>query len=114
MVVRTWYQRGSSDGEQIVLFSKPNARKLRNLRCEPRAMVAIGAPGPRFDVELIEAQAELPSAVAAELMPRAFAAKYRPLLRRSGLSIRRFTEVYSQPIVLRPTRFVGYGGPGWA
>jgi hypothetical protein len=22
--------------------------------------------------------------------------------------------VYSQPIVLRPTRFLGYGGRGWA
>jgi len=25
----------------------------------------------------------------------------------------RFAEVYSQPIVLRPTRFLGYGGRGW-
>ncbi len=109
-VVPVWFVW---DGERIVLFSKPNARKLRNLRCEPRAMVAIGAPGPRFDVELIEAHAEVPCAVAATLMPPAFVAKYRPLLRRSGLSIERFTEVYSQPIVLRPTRFLGYGGPGW-
>ncbi len=46
-------------------------------------------------------------------MPGTFVAKYRPLLRRSGLSLERFTEVYSQPIVLRPTRFLGYGGPGW-
>ena len=101
------------DDERITLFSKPNARKLRNLRCEPRAMVAIGELGPGFDVELIEAQAEVPSSAAAELMPRAFVAKYRPRLGRLALSLERFTEVYSQPIVLRPTRFLGYGGPGW-
>ena len=109
-VVPAWFVW---DGERIVLFSKPNARKLRNLRCEPRAMVAIDGAGPHFDVTLIEAQAEMPCGSAAKLMPRAFAAKYRPLLRRSGLSLERFTEVYSQPIVLRPTRFLGYGGPGW-
>lgn len=67
------------DGERTVLFSKPNARKLRNLRCEPQAMVA----------------------------------KYRPLQRCSGLSLEHFTDEYSQPILLRPTRFLGYGGPGW-
>ena len=109
-VVPAWFVW---DSGRIVLFSKPNARKLRNLRCEPRAMVAIGAPGPRFDVELIEAWAEMPCGTAANLMPRAFVTKYRALLRRSGLSLERFAEVYSQAIVLRPTRFLGYGGPGW-
>ena len=102
------------DEERIVLFSKPNARKIRNLRCHPRAMVALGDPSPNFDVELIEADAETPAATARETMPPAFAAKYRRLLRRAGLTAGRFGEVYSQPIVLRPTRFLGYGGPGWA
>ena len=42
-----------------------------------------------------------------------FGAKYRDLLRRAGLTVQRFAEVYSQPIVLRPTRFLGYGGNSW-
>jgi hypothetical protein len=46
-------------------------------------------------------------------MPVGFGAKYRDLLRRAGLTAQRFAEVYSQPIVLRPTRFLGYGGHGW-
>ena len=110
-VVPAWFVW---DGERIVLFSKPKARKIRNLRCDPRTMVALGAAGPHFDVELIEADAELPAATAVEVMPAAFAAKYRSLMRRADLSIERFAEVYSQPIVLRPTRFVGYGGHGWS
>lgn len=101
------------DGDRIVAFSKPNARKVRNLRSEPRTMLAVGTPGPDFEVELIEARAELPQAPAAELMPRGFASKYRRLLKGAGLSAQRFAEVYSQPIVLRPTRFLGYGGQGW-
>lgn len=46
-------------------------------------------------------------------MPDGFGAKYRDLLRRAGITTRRFAEIYSQPIVLRPTRFLGYGGRGW-
>jgi PPOX class probable F420-dependent enzyme len=101
------------DGERIVAFSKPGARKVDNLRDEPRVMLAVGTPGPDFDVELIEATAELPPTPAAECMPEGFGAKYRELLRRAGLTVQRFAEVYSQPIVLRPTRFLGYGGHGW-
>lgn len=101
------------DGERIVAFSKPHARKVGNLRQQPRVMLAVGTPGPNFEVELIEADAELPDATAADLMPSGFGAKYRDLLRRAGLTVQRFAEVYSQPIVLRPTRFLGYGGSGW-
>ena len=77
-------------------------------------MLAVGTPGPDFEVELIEATAELPDTPAADADAGGFGAKYRELLRRAGLTVQRFAEVYSQPIVLRPTRFLGYGGRGWA
>jgi PPOX class probable F420-dependent enzyme len=109
-VVPVWFHW---NGEQIVAFSKPNARKVDNLREQPRVMLAVGTPGPDFEVELIEATAELPDGPAAEYVPEGFGSKYRELLRRAGLSLQRFTEVYSQPIVLRPVRFLGYGGHGW-
>jgi PPOX class probable F420-dependent enzyme len=101
------------DGQRILAFSKPHARKIDNLREHPRVMLAVGTPGPDFEVELIEATAELPDSPATEVMPSGFGSKYRELLRRAGLTVQRFAEVYSQPIVLRPTRFLGYGGPGW-
>jgi len=101
------------DGERIVAFSKPHARKVDNLRGQPSVMLAVGTPGPDFEVELIEATAELPEEPAASLIPAGFGAKYRELLRRAGLTVQRYAEVYSQPIVLRPTRFLGYGGRGW-
>ena len=109
-VVPVWFHW---DGEQIVAFSKPNARKVGNLRDQPSVMLAVGTPGPDFRVELIEATAELPETPATQVMPMGFAAKYRDLLRRAGLTVQRYAEVYSQPIVLKPTRFLGYGGHGW-
>ncbi len=101
------------DGDTIVAFSKPHAKKVDNLRNSPSVMLAVGTPGPEFEVELIEATAELPDTPASSLMPSGFGAKYRELLHRAGLSAQRFAEVYSQPIVLKPTRFLGYGGRGW-
>jgi PPOX class probable F420-dependent enzyme len=101
------------DGDRILAFSKPHARKVDNLRDQPSVMLAVGTPGLEFDVELIEATAELPDEPAMTVMPEGFGAKYRELLHRAGLSAQRFAEVYSQPIVLRPTRFLGYGGHGW-
>lgn len=98
------------DGERIVAFSKPHARKLANMRGMPRVMLAVGTPGADFEVELIEAVAELPDSSTTEVMPSGFGAKYRDLLRRANLTVQRFAEVYSQPIVLRPMRFLGYGG----
>jgi PPOX class probable F420-dependent enzyme len=109
-VVPVWFHW---DGERIVAFSKPHARKVDNLRGQPRVMLAVGTPGPDFEVELIEATAELPDEPAEALIPAGFGAKYRELLGRAGLTIQRYAEVYSQAIVLRPTRFLGYGGRGW-
>jgi len=109
-VVPVWFHW---DGERIVAFSKPGARKVENLRGRPAVMLAVGTPGPDFEVELIEATAELPDTPAARVMPRGFGRKYRDLLARAGLTLQRFTEVYSQPIILKPTRFLGYGGAGW-
>lgn len=110
-VVPVWFHW---DGDRIVAFSKPQARKIENLRGSPAVMLAVGTPGPDFEVELIEATAELPDEPAERLIPAGFATKYRELLKRAGLSVQRFAEVYSQPIVLRPTRFLGYGGQGWS
>jgi PPOX class probable F420-dependent enzyme len=109
-VVPVWFHW---DGDRILAFSKPHARKIDNLRDQPSVMLAVGTPGPEFDVELIEATAELPDEPAERVMPEGFGAKYRELLHRAGLTAQRFAEVYSQPIVLRPTRFLGYGGHGW-
>lgn len=109
-LVPVWFHY---DGERIVAFSKPHARKVDNLRDRPEVMLAIGTPGPDFAVELIEATAELPPEPATAVMPDGFGTKYRDLLRRAGLSVQRFAEVYSQPIVIRPTRHLGYGGRGW-
>jgi PPOX class probable F420-dependent enzyme len=100
------------DGDSILVFSKPHAQKVRNLRASPRVMLAIGEPGPDWDVELVEGVAELlPS--AGDAVPESFAAKYRELMSLAGTTREQFARTYSQPIRIRPTRWLNYGGAGW-
>jgi PPOX class probable F420-dependent enzyme len=101
------------DGTTIVVLSKPAAQKVRNLALRPQAMVAIGEPAASFDVELVEAMAELADVpIDATLLER-FARKYAAQLLQAAITIDQFAATYSRAIRLRPTRWLGWGGPGW-
>jgi PPOX class probable F420-dependent enzyme len=109
-VVPLWFHW---DSHSILVFSKPGAQKVRNVRAEPRVMVAVGEPGFAFDVELVEAVAELAGEPTSRLMSEEFATKYADLADRAGITIEHFAAVYEQPIWIRPTRWLDWGGPGW-
>jgi PPOX class probable F420-dependent enzyme len=101
------------DGDSILVFSKPHAQKVRNVQASPRVMVGVGEPAADWDVELLEGVAELLPLVSADVLPESFAAKYRELMARAGTTREQFAQTYSQPIRIRPTRWLNYGGAGW-
>ncbi|MFL5678305.1 MAG: pyridoxamine 5'-phosphate oxidase family protein, partial [Chloroflexota bacterium] len=107
-LVPTWFLW---DGEALLVWSKPNAVKVRNLRANPRLMVAVGDPHADFNVGLIEAAAELGDP-AATAIPDAFFAKYAADLKASGIDVRSFRETYTQAVRISPTRFVAWHGRG--
>ena len=47
------------DGEAVLVFSKPNAQKVRNLRANPSVMLALGDAEEDFDVGMLRGRAEL-------------------------------------------------------
>ena len=99
------------DGRSIVAFSKPHAQKVRNLRADPRVMVAVGRADATFDVELIEAVAELHDTPA--LLPDGFVRKYASLAAEAGVGFPAFADVYSQEIVIRPPALARLGRRGF-
>lgn len=106
-LVPTWFWW---DGEALVVFSKPGATKVRNLRSNPRLMVAVGDPEDDFSVGLIEAEATcLDEAVA---VPDAFFAKYASELGPGRLDPATFRELYTQAIRIVPTRYLPWHGRG--
>jgi PPOX class probable F420-dependent enzyme len=106
-LVPIWF---SWDGERLFVASKPEARKVRNLQQNPRLMLALGEPDEDFDVGLVEAEAELPDVPTAAIVPPDHFEKYETAMRAIGLSADEYCETYSQPIVIRPTRFLPWHG----
>ena len=74
------------DGEALLVFSKPNAQKVRNLRANPSVMLALGDAEDDFDVGLIEGRAELLDRPTAKVLPAAHLDKYADQLAALGLT----------------------------
>lgn len=106
-LVPIWF---SWDGREILIASKPNAQKIRNLRANPVVMLAIGEAEDDFDVGLLEGRAELLDAPSAAVLPASHCAKYRSQMSAIGLSQDEFLATYSQVIRIVPTRFLPWHG----
>ena len=97
------------DGATLLVFSKPHAQKVRNLRANPTVMLALGDPSADFDVVLVEARAEL-DPIPASSLPPAHLAKYGERMAALGLSPEAFLETYAQVIRITPERPLGWHG----
>jgi PPOX class probable F420-dependent enzyme len=106
-LVPTWFWW---DGEALLVFSKPSARKVRNLRANPSVMLALGDAEDDFDVGLIEGRAELLDRPAAKVLPVAHVAKYADRLATLGLTDAEYAATYSQVIRIAPNDFLGWHG----
>lgn len=106
-VVPTWF---AWDGEAITILSKPTARKARNLRDDPRAMVGLGDAEDDFDVGLLETTAEILDEPAPPDLPWAFRAKYGRRIEALGLTPAEFAATYSTMIRLTPARALDWRG----
>ena len=106
-LVPTWFWW---DGEAILVFSKPDARKVRNLRVNPSVMLALGDAEEDFDIGLVEARAELLDPPTAEVLPAALLEKYASRLRSIGMTPGEYAETYSQVIRIVPRGFLGWHG----
>jgi PPOX class probable F420-dependent enzyme len=104
-LVPTWF---AWDGEAIVIRSKPEATKVRNLRRDPRAMLALGDADDDFDVGLLEARAEIVEHQTE--LPKSFIAKYRDRIASLGLTPAEFAATYSATIRLTPARALAWHG----
>lgn len=109
-VVPVWFLW---DGDTFLVFSKPHARKVRNIAQNPRVMLAIGEPEDDFDVQLVEGRAELIPAQDLDALLAMIATKYRRWLAGIGLGLDEFAATYPQPIRIAPTRFLPWRGRTW-
>jgi PPOX class probable F420-dependent enzyme len=98
------------DGTAFTVFSKPMARKVRNIAAEGRVMLAVGDPQADFDVQLIEGEAHLDEHPTAEILDARLVDKYGPWMAEIALSPAEYAATYSQAIQVVPTRFLPWRG----
>ena len=98
------------DGETVLVFSKPEAQKVRNLRANAAVMLALGNAEDDFDVGLVEGHAELVDRPTRALLPAAHLAKYADQLEAMGLTADEYAATYSQVIRIVPDRPLGWHG----
>jgi PPOX class probable F420-dependent enzyme len=98
------------DGEALLVFSKPNAQKVRNLRERPSVMLALGDAEDDFDVGMLEGTAELLDRPTSEVLPPGHLAKYARQLTAMGLTAEEYAATYSQVLRIVPSRALGWHG----
>jgi PPOX class probable F420-dependent enzyme len=98
------------DGEALLVFSKPEAVKVRNLRADPRVMLALGDPDEDFDVGLLRGRAEILHEPTSKVLPEGHIAKYADRLASIGLSVAEYAATYSLVIRIVPDQALGWHG----
>jgi PPOX class probable F420-dependent enzyme len=95
------------DGRTILIFSRPNQQKLRNLQHNPNVVIALDTAGQGDDIVMIEGKAELLDDPAVSAALPAYAEKYKQRLALYGWTGEAMAQDYSQAIRITPTKFFG-------
>ena len=93
------------DGERFLVYSRPGARKLRNIEANPKINLNLNSNANGGDVVRAECVAEVlaDAPPAAEVGP--YLEKYREGIARIGFDPDGFARVYSVAIRATPTRW---------
>jgi PPOX class probable F420-dependent enzyme len=92
------------DGASILLFSKPDDLKVRNLRQNPAVTLALDNFGASSQPVVVEGTGALVEDAAIASMLPVYSAKYAALAERLGIPPDTLARVYTQPIHVTPTK----------
>jgi PPOX class probable F420-dependent enzyme len=90
----------------VLIFSKPNNQKIRNLRENSAVSLAFDNTKNGSDVAILEGTAELVEPGDRATTLQAYGDKYRAGLQKIGVTVEIFTALYSQLIRITPNRLL--------
>ncbi len=102
-LVPVWFHL---DGEAVVLFTKAESQKVKNVQANPRITLAVDNTDGGRDVAIVEGEAELLAEPSSAVVTPAYLEKYAALIARMGWSAEGMIADYPQPIRVRPTKVV--------
>lgn len=95
------------DGTSLLLYSKPDTPKLRNIAANPRVSLHLDGDGNGGDIVIISGRAAISDDPPADAVP-SYVEKYRERMARNGWSPADFAGSYSVPLRITPTRLRGW------
>ena len=96
------------DGAGLLIYSRPDTPKLRNIERNPRVALHLDGDGRGGDIVVLTGEARIaPDAPPADAVPD-YVAKYREAMTRIGMTPESFAAGYSVAIRLTPTRLRGH------
>ena len=98
------------DGETFLIFSQPGNLKIRNVQRNPSITLALDGTKQGMDVVIVEGEAELLSEPSCNIIGPAHGEKYASLIKVMGVDPEDIVEDFSQPIRIKPTKFLSWGG----
>ena len=98
------------DGTSLLVFSKPDAVKIRNLRAGSSVMLGVGDADEDFDIGLFQGRAEILDVPTAEILPAAHLEKYASQMAGIGLTAAEYAETYPVVVRITPIHYLGWHG----
>jgi PPOX class probable F420-dependent enzyme len=96
------------DGESLLIYSKPDAHKLRHLRRCPRASVHFNTDDDGSEVVVLTGEARVESKTPAADKNRDYLRKYQNGIASLGMTPEDFASDYAVPIRFIPTHLRGF------
>lgn len=94
------------EGTTLLIFSKPNTQKVRNLRQNCFVTLMLDETKNGSDLVILEGTAELLERGEGREALQAYGEKYCEGLQRIGVMAEQFTMLYSQAIRITPIRLI--------
>ena len=96
------------DGEALI-FSDRRAKRLLNIRANPRVSLHLDDDGKGGDVVIVEGEARVDDATPALPEHTAYLAKYGDWITEQLGSPEEMATIYNVPLRIRPTRGLAFG-----
>ena len=93
------------DGETFLVYSRPGARKLKNIAENPRVGLNLNSNANGGDVVRAEGTAEIEEGAPPATEVGAYVEKYREAISRIGFDPDGFAQAYSAAVRVTPTRW---------
>lgn len=96
------------EGETVLIFSKPDAPKIANIRREPRVALHFNSDESSDNIVILTGQAVVLDTTAAAAMPDTYLTKYAVGIKNIGSTPEKMTAEYSAVIRVTPTKLRGF------